>query len=191
MKIIKRKFLIGIAASSVIIGCKDQGASKSARVGNANELFQGVGWILVVDAVADSEMLGVEFFAENETYPFYASSVTRKGNRAILSFGRKSIPLTVRVNWRQNDESFWSEGRIRYSGKMQGDYTIPIASRIPRDVIESIKVKGGGLRLKFRLKPDGVLFGWDIARSVPIPGETEYKASVFEMAGGDFLDTKY
>ena len=37
-----------------------------------------------------------------------------------------------------------------------------------------------GSRLKFRLKPDGVLFGWDIER--PDGG-----LSRFDMPGGDFL----
>ena len=40
------------------------------------------------------------------------------------------------------------------------------------------------LRLKFRLKPDGVLFGWDIER----PGGG---ISRFDMPGGDFLETRY
>ncbi len=71
-----------------------------------------------------------------------------------------------------------------YYGDILGDYTIPVASRIPDAVVRDIRKSGGSLRLKFRLKPDGVLFGWDIERfSGGLPRHT--------MPGGDFLDTEY
>lgn len=72
----------------------------------------------------------------------------------------------------------------QYFGPARGDYTIPIASRIPDEVLQEIRKGGGGLRLKFRLKPDGVLFGWDIERfSGGLPRHS--------MPGGDFLETWY
>lgn len=67
-----------------------------------------------------------------------------------------------------------------------GDYTIPVASCISDDVLHDIRAQGGGVRLKFRLKPDGVLFGGDIERAAPL-GD----ASIFEVPGGDFLETRY
>ncbi len=71
-----------------------------------------------------------------------------------------------------------------YAGNILGDYTFPIASRIPDDVVREIRKNGGGLRLKFRLKPDGVLFGWDIERFAGgLPRHS--------MPGGDFLETEY
>lgn len=71
-----------------------------------------------------------------------------------------------------------------YAGKVLGDYTIPVASRIPDEVVREIRKNGGGLRLKFRLKPDGVLFGWDIERFAGgLPRHS--------MPGGDFLETWY
>jgi hypothetical protein len=69
---------------------------------------------------------------------------------------------------------------------ISGDYRIPVAERIPDDVLNDIRAHGGGLRLKFRLKPDGVLFGWDIERAAPL-GDV----SIFQMPGGDFLETRY
>lgn len=67
-----------------------------------------------------------------------------------------------------------------------GDYTIPVAKRIPDSVLRDIRAHGGSLRLKFRLKPGGVLFGWDIERADPLGN-----VSVFEVPGGDFLETRY
>ena len=71
-----------------------------------------------------------------------------------------------------------------YGGEAAGDYIIPIASRIPDEVVKEIRKNGGGLRLKFRLKPDGVMFGWDIERfGGGLPRHS--------MPGGDFLETWY
>jgi hypothetical protein len=77
-----------------------------------------------------------------------------------------------------------------YGGRVLGDHTLPIASRIPDDFAAALKANKGALRLKFRLKPDGVLFGWDIETRTTRPG-TDYKELKYLMPGGDFLDTSY
>jgi hypothetical protein len=191
MEHLKRKLMASMAALPLLMSCKTASSDVAPRLSEAQKKLQGIGLTLVVDAVPGAEMLGTEFFADGYKYPFYAKSRMVKTNRSIMSFPGRIVPIEVRVVWRKKDESFFSEGRIRYGGEIQGDYTIPVASRIPEAVIQDIRAKGGGLRLKFRLKPDGVLFGWDIERSVPVPGVTAYRATVIEMPGGDFLDTKY
>jgi hypothetical protein len=104
--------------------------------------------------------------------------------RGIIALGDR-VPLIVHVVWRKGAgwnriKEVWNEGVI------VGDYTIPVAERIPDETLNDIRTRGGGLRLKFRLKPDGVLFGWDIERAAPL-GDV----SIFEMPGGDFLETRY
>jgi len=196
-----------------------------------------MGLVLVVDAVEGAEMLGNEFFADGNQRPFYASSVTRKGNRSIMAFPSGTVPELVRVLWRSEKDENWprwwsdldavdefgrplpdfpslradpkfqslsQQGRlekrkriaqnIRYEhqgpwgsgcfGKILGDHTIAVASRIPDDVVAEIRKNGGSLRLKFRLKSDSVLFGWDIER---IQGGLPRHY----MPGGDFLQTWY
>jgi hypothetical protein len=148
--------------------------------------MDGMGLTLVVDAVQGAEMLGVEFFADEREYPFYARSLQKKTGRAIMAFPSGVVPERVRVTWRKSGSEtyFDKSGRIRYSAPIVGDYTFPVASRIPDEVIHEIRKNGGGLRLKFRLKPDGVLFGWDIERfSGGLPRHS--------MPGGDFLETEY
>jgi hypothetical protein len=146
--------------------------------------FKNIGLVLVVDAVEGTEMLGNEFFADGADRRFYASSVTRLGNRSSMAFPSGIVPEKVRVIWRDSDKIV---GRAdnpavnTYAGKVLGDYTISIASRIPDEVVKEIRANGGGLRLKFRLKPDGVLFGWDIERfSGGLPRHS--------MPGGDFRE---
>jgi len=68
-----------------------------------------------------------------------------------------------------------------YRGELAGDFTAEVASRISDEVLRDIRKYGGGIRLKFRLKPDGVLFGWDIERG-------EDLAYRFSHAGGDFRE---
>jgi hypothetical protein len=101
-----------------------------------------------------------------------------------MGFPLSRIPQQVRVIWRQNDDVRITNGKIVYGGPLAGDYTIPVASRIPAGVFEEIERNGGALRIKFRLKPDGVMLGWDIQRM----GKHLLQSY---MPGGDFLDTEY
>lgn len=208
----------------------------------AQQRLQNMGLVLVVDAVKGSEMLGVEFFADDSEDPFYARSLQRLNGRAIMAFPSGTVPEKMRVIWRVKDDwgPFWwgaphavddfgrnldSETQIKnqremsnrkpgpesaalflkekvekrkmiaanlgvshqgpwggeYFGPAVGDYTFHVASRIPDDVVKEIRKNGGGLRLKFRLHPEGVLFGWDIERiSGGLPRHS--------MAGGDFQE---
>lgn len=164
-------------------GCS--AASSSDYEGNdLQKKFQGISLTLVVDAVPGAELEGVVFYDE-EGYILYASSVVAKRNREIMGLGSPRIPLTVRSIWRDKPTPVWGRrGSIDYEGPIIGDYITPIAERIPAAVLNDIRLHPGNLRLKFRLKPDGVLFGWDIERA-------DGDLSRFDMPGGDFLETRY
>ena len=161
------------------------GGCTAVPAGKQDELlrrFRGIPLILVVDAVPGAEIRGVVFYDDRGAM-IYAKSLVARRTREIMALGSPRIPLTVRVLWREG--AGWDAARKRWNeGTIAGDYTIPIAERIPDAVINDIRLRGGGLRLKFRLKPDGVLFGWDIQRS-------DGALSRFDMPGGDFLETRY
>ena len=187
----KRKFVVVLAISAfatLLSACRATAmGTKPSALNETQQRFKGIGLTLVVDAVEGAEMLGVEFFADGREFPSYASSVTKKGNREIMSFPGGLVPEKMRVIWRDNSIALsYPNGRpgITYGGKLLGDHNLPIASRIPDAVLQEIRKNGGGLRLKFRLKPDGVMFGWDIERfSGGLPRHS--------MPGGDFLETWY
>lgn len=182
----RRKMTAAISLLPFLISCKavDAGPAKLPMT-VAQQRLNGIGLILVTDAVLGAEMLGVEFFADGSERPFYAKSRLTRRNREIMSYPGRIAPESVRVVWRKRDESYYdAAGLIRYGGDVAGDYTILVARRIPDDVIDDIRKHGGGLRLKFRLKKDGVMFGWDIERDGG-------GISRFDMPGGDFLETKY
>jgi hypothetical protein len=230
-KLTKAALLLPLA--SILTACKATAMSQAPKMTEQQRRFNNMGLALVVDAVEGAEMLGNEFFADGSDIPFYQSSVTRKGNRAIMAFPSGTVPERVRVVWRIRDNfgpSWWSNpqtvdefgnpikdyksilhdrsyksptwqekiekrkliakniGHVhqgpwggRYFGEAAGDYTIPIASRIPDEVVKEIRKNGGGLRLKFRLNPNGVFFGWDIERF-------EGGLPRHSMPGGDFRE---
>ena len=164
-----------------ITGCTGTGSAGVADRGTDPQLrFRGIGIVLVVGA----QMEGVVFY-NDAGRGFYAKSVVSRRTREILALGSSRVPVTSRAIWREHPRPIWGkDGGIDYEGTIAGDYTVPVAERVPEDVLTDIKANGGALRLKFRLKPDGVLFGWDIER--PSGG-----ISKFDMPGGDFLETRY
>jgi hypothetical protein len=136
-------------------------------------------------AISGVDRKGVSII-NKKNLDIYAKSLVSKRTRETLSYGGASfsIPKTARVTWREGENLYNFRAQRYDGGIVTGDYTIDVASRIPDEVLDSIRKNGGALRLKFRLKNDGVLFGWDIERS-----DGRYLS--YEMPGGDFLDTKY
>lgn len=77
-------------------------------------------------------------------------------------------------------------GTLRYEGTIIGDYTVPVAERIPDELLDDLrKNPRGSLRIKIRLAEDRVLIGWDIMRD----GKGKYTFD-YEMAGGDFREAR-
>jgi hypothetical protein len=166
--------------------------------------FRGVGIQLVVDALAGARMEGVKIYSDNG-YSIFGSAGVSQGKQ-IRDVGSARVPLWVRVIWREKPKAIWGkDGGIDWDGPIIGDYTIPVAERIPVEVLESLrKDPRGSLRIKFRLHPDGVYFGWDIERR---PGydpskraeyrkwEEEHKMALhfppgYEHTGGDFKESR-
>lgn len=94
------------------------------------------------------------------------------------------VPKTIRAKWRKGTgwddvKKVWNEGTVI------GDYTVPVAERIPDSILDELRKGKSNLRLKIRLIDDGVLIGWDIERRGKLKGSTEYV-----MEGGDFVQAK-
>lgn len=119
-----------------------------------------------------------------------------------------SIPTSVRFVWREGDVRIGRQrddnGRYgpsrRMGGTIVGDYTIPVAARIPDEVLDEIRANGGGLRLKFRVHDHGVFLGWDIERRPGYkpgamydparPGFIRHFPAEHHLAGGDFREAR-
>lgn len=151
--------------------------------------FRGISIELVVDAVAGEEMGNVRIMTDLGYHIFGSREMgvggVSGGGRSIRAVGSARVPRWVRVTWGKPIvvSSDWD-------GPIIGDYTIPVADRIPDAVIESLrKNPKGNLRIKFRLHPEGVYFGWEIDR-----GQGKVRSAddppPYELTGGDFKETR-
>jgi hypothetical protein len=117
-------------------------------------------------------------------------------NQRMDDHGVLRTPATLRVIWRALDDKncvMDGDTGIFKGGTLTGDYTVPIASRIPDELLEEIRKNGGRFRLKIRLADDGPLIGWDIEKPSPYYNRAEAKRGVYfppsyVMAGGDFRE---
>ena len=183
----KRKLVAALTSWPWLMGCKQLVSAQSTQ--DPLQRFRGIGVVLVCDAIAGIELKGAEFY-DDKNHIIYAKSTLSKNTREIMALGSARVPLTARVVWRKEDnpivglDLYGKYNDFTYAGELAGDYTLPIASRIPDEVLQEIRSHGGALRLKFRLKTDGVLFGWDIEKHIG-------GAFAPLMPGGYFLEMKY
>ncbi len=160
--------------------------------------FGRPGFELVVDAIADQEFQGVEFYPEYGEHSFY-----RKGGQSLKTQTKMTlsqpVPERIRVIWRDSsDRGFIRDVGSRYIGNIIGDEAIEVGTRIPQELIDDLKRDPrGSLRLKFRMNNQGTFFGWDIERRPGFDpkkrdqwGEAVYVGPVHSFAGGDFREAK-
>lgn len=193
-----RRALLIAAGSLLLSACGHGGkrtAAEPARPLNAEDAFlkhkfRGLeGGQLRVDSLFYVQ--GLNIFDENGDL-FFATAGMTPPHRANLSFGADfGVPKLLRVEWRDKIEKEPDgalkrglPGRAFYGGKTLGDYTVPVASRIPESLLEDKRRNGGGFRLKIRIHPDGPLIGWDLERGVG----TGPDGSRYHHAGGDFQE---
>lgn len=163
------------------------------------EKFGNIGAELRVDAMAGQDFYGVEFFPEGSDRPFYTSSYLALNNRDVMAMPL-AIPERVTVVWHASADkpAQGKYGQTTYPDRIIGTDTIEVGSRIPQEVLDSLRRERGGLRLKFRLSNDGVYFGWDIERRPgydpnkrdPVDHTPYYVRPVFSMTGGDFKEAR-
>ena len=154
--------------------------------------FRGLSIVLVVGVARGAKMDGIEIHSD-QGWEIFSGSSMGGGGQAILAVGSARVPRWVRVTWRKDDANFKvisSGAGIEYKGTIIGDYTLPVADRIPDAVLESLrKNPRGDLRIKFRLHPKGVYFGWDIDRGGgKVRAATDHPP--YELTGGDFKETR-
>lgn len=107
-----------------------------------------------------SEKAGLAGVSDKDVQLF-AAAVQRwgRGGQSTSTFVGGRLPKTVRVTWRTDTEP----GRYWTTGRVIGDHLVEVDRRLPEDVIRYANAAPGrALRLLFRIKDDGVLFGWDV-----------------------------
>lgn len=139
------------------------------------------------------QVKGLNIFDEHGWLLFSAASMSPppRGNFIGSYRAEFGVPKFLRFEWRDKIE-MEPDGALKrglpdgsyYGGNILGNYTVPVASRIPDALLEDKRRNGGGFRLKIRIHPDGPLIGWDLERGVG----TGPDGSKFHHAGGDFQE---
>lgn len=134
----------------------------------------------------------------------FAAGVFGRGGK-ISHYGgavpgdRLPIPRTLRyVRYSDEAKFITRHSWPMYEGEPLVDVTVPVASRIPDDLLRDLRRDPkGSLRLKIRLMRDAILIGWDIERRPGFDprkrdryGQIAYVAPVHSFAGGDFREAK-
>lgn len=146
---------------------------------------------LRLDARTDKAAVAIY---DDRGYNIAGGSLVNLRNVANLSYpgGERGLPASIRATWRTGSFSSDSNGNWT-GGTLAGDYTVKVAERIPEEVFEFIRTKGGSLRLKIRLVDNGVLVGWDVEKIVSAatwkPGDGPSGVQ-YHMAGGDFREDR-
>jgi hypothetical protein len=183
---------------AVLSGCSFSGRHTKAKpreplsAGDSQlkHKFRGLqGGQLRVDSLF--QVRGLNIFNEHGRL-FFASAIITPPHRTNASYGADfGVPKFLRVEWRDKTK-MEPDGALKrglpdgafYGGNILGNYTVPIASRIPDSLLEDKRRNGGGFRLKIRIHADGPLIGWDLERGVG----TGPDGSKFHHAGGDFQE---
>jgi hypothetical protein len=206
----RRTFLIGSLCASPLSGCKPDltFSNSKARVLSPDEerwrkKFRGIsGGELYADAVPEKPY--VMIFDEKGSVFF------RKGTMSVRTNSRQGysaefgVPLSLRATWRDDEPN--SNGKSKnpvtvkngdYSGGiLLGDVTVPVAERIPDELLDKMRKYKGGFVLKLRLTDETLLIGWEVKFGKGYPWALDINDNAYfipdidDTAGGDFCERR-
>ena len=156
------------------------GASAIGNDGARNVEMRGIGLVIVHElAQGAANKEGIQGITETGAQLFASSTLNPK-NRATGTYAGATIPRWVRVTWREGMTAFLTDKTGHYAtGKVVGDYTVQVLSRIPREAFDLARAgRKRFLVLTFRIRDDGVDFGWMVRLQDGVPFVTL-------MQGGD------
>jgi hypothetical protein len=188
--LMKRKVLTLLASLPLFTACSANSGNLSTDPEDVHlrKKFHGInGVVLKLDATSPKH--GVTITSDTDRSISAPSTLGPKnvGNQTYTD-NSMPIPKTVRATWREGAYKYQLNPRGWMGGTVIGDYTVPVAERIPDSILDYIRKNGGALRLKIRLKDDGILIGWDVEEWYT----TQYGRGLrWVLPGGDFLDTNY
>lgn len=188
----KRKLMSLAGLLPWLPACQATQADAQMSDGDLRRKFRGISGVTVVnDALNEKRYITI---TSDTGRRIQAPAGLGPKRNSILFYSGDSLPIpkTVRVIWKDGDvKNDFPRGWL--GGTVVGDYTIEVALRIPQEVVDDLRRDPkGGLRIKFRLADDGVLFGWDIERRPgydPKNGVTSVPP-VYSMTGGDFQEAR-
>lgn len=153
------------------------------------------GYELCIDATHATD--AVDIFNEAGKSVAGASVFSPRRNYRGSSGSKYGVPRFYRVVWREGEWQRNNEprdmnkiagtGRGEFEGgKVVGDHIVPVADRIPDELLAEMRKRKLGLCIKLRIHPEGVLLGWDLQG----PPGTGPSWGNYTMAGGDFQEAE-
>ena len=109
------------------------------------------------------------------------------------------VPKTLRMIRHEEGARmlFNAKPFVAFEGAVVADVTVPVASRIPDEALDTARRLGGSLRLKLRLTPETILVGWDVEHFPDFQrgkrnqhGVLMTGAPVYLAVGGDFREAE-
>lgn len=193
-----------VAVSACAVSLRDDTANLSLEDKMLRHKYRGIhGGVLYFDASGYCKRYVTMQTQSGQMWRATMAGFCQGGAVQLAFTDSMYIPKTIRVIWRTGEvrERRNEKGHTDYhvmgfeGGTILGDYTVPVAGRIPDEILDYIRQNGGALRLKIRLKDDGVLIGWDVEKSLPIPGCKPGEVAVctavhYLLPGGDFREAR-
>jgi hypothetical protein len=107
------------------------------------------------------------------------------------------IPRTLRmIRYAEGSVPFGnSKPFSAYDGTVVTDVTVPVASRIPDNVLDRVRQSKGGLRLKLRLHPQTLLVAWEVSLGQGWRFRRDFAGNAYTtdedtLPGGDFREAR-
>jgi hypothetical protein len=183
----RRTLVVGIASALALSACamgpRENLANLSEEDKMLSERFRGLrGGVLRVDAVGYPKQYVSITTETGARLDGSATLTTRNVMTSSFGGGPTIVPKSVRATWKKDGPPVSSNSSGNWNGgTIIGDYTVPVAQRIPQAILDDVRKNGGALRLKIRLHDEGIYIGWDV----------EYflgSGIGYRMAGGDFRE---
>ncbi len=208
----RRRLVLGVGSSLLIGGCDglQQRESSSANPSLTESQkkwkhkFRGMsGGELYADAAPEKSYVMV--FNESGKLFFQKDSMSVRNNSKhsyLASFG---APITLRAIWRDDEETTPGKPSNKVTlnrdnryvgGVVLGDVTVPVAERIPDELLDKMRKYQAGFILKIRLTDTTLLIGWELRLGKGYPwakdrnGNSYFRPEVDDTAGGDFCERR-
>jgi len=190
-------------------GCAVGSQQSSERFGLSEEdkalrhKFRGIsgGGELLVSATYDTDMRQLVYQPNGKLFaPLLGIySPKKSGTSAYFGDEKYGLPIPKYLRYQRFSEAipkkfegrYWDEQG--YQGPPEVDIIVPVATRIPDEVLDRIRKYKGSLKLKLRMTPETILVGWEIRHGKNYPWKKDeygrsYATDEDIMIGGDFCE---
>lgn len=202
---LRRHLMTLMSIPVVLIGClpkaahTQQAASADTDAGLRHRFRDVRGGEKYIDATR--RLVNVDLYLNGNPELVFASGVFGPSPK-ISSYGggvpgdQLVVPKTLQyVRWSDDAKSRGHNSYPPFEGTPLIDVTVPVASRIPDNVLDRVRQSKGGLRLKLRLHPQTLLVAWEVSLGQGWKFRRDFAGNAITtdedtLPGGDFREAR-